>query len=132
MIPFRPPFPPGLRLALGFLALEISGGTSLLARTPDAAEGKKVYATCIACHAVDKTNKLGPGLAGLMGRKVGTAEGFRYSRAMKKSVLIWDEKTLDAYLANPQGTLPGSVMPFPGLPDAGQRADLIAYLKTLQ
>ena len=58
--------------------------------------------------------------------------GFRYSRGMKRASFNWDDKTLDAYLANPQLQVPGSVMPFSGLPSAQDRVDLIGYLKTLK
>jgi len=51
---------------------------------------------------------------------------------MKRAKLTWDEKTLDAYIANPQAVVPGNLMPFSGIADARQRADLIAYLKTLK
>lgn len=105
----RPRFvPTAVRTAVVFGALTIFGHGRLLARAPDAAQGKKVYAACSACHEVDKTNKLGPGLFGIFGRKAGSAEGFRFSRAMKKSPVIWDEKTLDAYLAKPWTPFPAA------------------------
>jgi cytochrome c len=98
----------------------------------DAAHGKAVFQACAACHAADRTNHVGPGLAGIIGRKAGTAPGFRYSRAMKKSGIVWSEKTLDAYLESPQKAVPGNRMPFAGLKDAEDRADVIAYLATLK
>jgi cytochrome c len=58
--------------------------------------------------------------------------GFRYSRAMKTSNIVWDEKSLDAFVAAPQKALPGTVMPFAGLPDQQERTDLLAYLETLK
>jgi cytochrome c len=58
--------------------------------------------------------------------------GFRYSRAMKNSNIVWDEKSLDAFIAAPQKALPGTTMPFSGLPDQQERVDLIAYLETLK
>jgi cytochrome c len=101
------------------------------AQAQDANAGKQVFAQCVACHSTDGSNGLGPSLKGIVGRKAGTFAGFRYSRAMKNAAVVWDEKTIDAYLANPQAVIPGNVMPFSGLPDAKQRADLVAYLKTL-
>jgi cytochrome c len=98
----------------------------------DAAHGKAVFQACAACHAADRTSHVGPGLAGIIGRKAGTASGFRYSRAMKKSGIVWSEKTLDAYLESPQKAVPGNRMPFAGLKDAEDRADVIAYLATLK
>jgi cytochrome c len=68
----------------------------------------------------------------LIGRKAGSVPGFRYSRALKNANLVWNDATLDAYLAEPQTAVPGNTMPFPGLPDAMQRFALIAYLKTLK
>lgn len=98
----------------------------------DVVAGKSLYAQCIACHATDANNGVGPGLKGLVGRKAGTAAGFRFSRAMKTSNVTWTEQTLDAYLTDPQKVVPGNVMPFSGMPDAKQRANLIAYLATLK
>jgi cytochrome c len=97
----------------------------------DAVAGKTAYAACSACHATDGSNGAGPGLRGIIGRKAGSLEGFRYSRAMKAAAITWDAASLDAYLADPQKSVPGNVMPFSGIPDARQRADLIAYLATL-
>lgn len=87
---------------------------------------------CAACHSVDGSNGTGPTLKGIIGRRAGTAPGFRYSRAMKSAAISWDEASLDRYLSDPQGTVPGNIMPFAGVPDAAQRSTLIAYLKTLQ
>ncbi len=98
----------------------------------DAAAGKAAFAQCTACHAIDATNGVGPGLKGIVGRKVGSLPGFRYSRAMKAVEYSWDPAKLDAYLTDPQKAIPGNVMPFSGLPDAKQRADVIAYLQTLK
>lgn len=102
------------------------------AQAQDAAAGKAVFAQCTACHATDATSGAGPGLKGIVGRKVGSLPGFRYSRAMKSTDYAWDTARLDAYLADPQKAIPGNVMPFSGLPDAKQRADVIAYLQTLK
>lgn len=99
---------------------------------PDAGRGRQVYALCAACHDPAAANRAGPSLVGIVGRKAGTAPGFRYSRAMKRSRIVWDDSSLGAYLADPQGAVPGGAMPFPGLPDERKRADLIAYLKTLR
>lgn len=100
-------------------------------RAQDADKGKQLYAQCVVCHAVTKANGTGPGLAGIVGRKSGTAPGFRYSRAMKAANLTWDARTLDAYLTDPQKVAPGSVMPLSGVKDPKDRVDLVAYLKTL-
>jgi cytochrome c len=102
------------------------------ARAQDATAGQEVFKQCAACHAADETSGAGPGLKGIVGRKVGSLPGFRYSRAMKATDYAWSAATLDAYLADPQKAIPGNVMPFSGLPDAKQRADIIAYLQTLK
>ena len=102
------------------------------AYSQDAASGKQAFAQCAACHAVNAANGLGPSLQGIVGRKAGAVPGFRYSRAMKNAGVAWDDKNLDAFLADPQKLVPGNVMPFSGVADAKQRADVIAYLKTVK
>ncbi|OWJ69074.1 c-type cytochrome [Inquilinus limosus] len=98
----------------------------------DTAHGETVFKACAACHAKDQTNRTGPGLQGVVGRTAGTAPGFRFSHAMKQSGIVWDEKTLNAYLAAPQKAVPGNTMPYAGLKNNQDRADLIAYLATLK
>jgi cytochrome c len=98
----------------------------------DGVAGKKVFAQCSVCHSTDGTNGVGPTLQGIVGSKAGAVPGFRFSRAMKGSNIVWDDESLDAYLTEPQKAIPGNVMPFSGLADAKERADLIAYLRTLQ
>ena len=73
-------------------------------------------------------NLLGPSLAGIVGRKAGTESGYSYSPAMKQADIVWDAKTLDGYLDNPQKVVPGNKMPFPGLKTQNDRIDVIAYL----
>ena len=107
------------------------GCVAATALAQDVGAGKTAYAACSACHAIDSSNGAGPGLKGIVGRKAGSFEGFRFSRAMKASGITWDAASLDAYLADPQKAVPGNVMPFSGIPDKKQRADLIAYLATL-
>ena len=97
----------------------------------DPAHGKEIYGACLYCHAID-ANRVGPLHRGLFGRRAGSVPGFAYSKAMKRAGargLIWNEKTLDAYLTNPQGLVPGTKMLFGGIADGQTRADLIAYLK---
>jgi cytochrome c len=106
--------------------------TAHVALAQDLAAGKAAFAQCVACHSIDGSNGAGPSLKGIDGRSTGSLEGFRFSRALKSAGYAWDAKALDAYIADPQKAIPGNVMPFSGLPDAKQRADLIAYLKTLK
>ena len=97
----------------------------------DPAAGKKVFNQCMACHTVvkDKHN-LGPSLYGVIGRKAGTANGFKnYSPAMQKADVVWSEKTLNKYLADPKAFVPGNRMIFLGLKKDEDRANLIAFLK---
>jgi len=98
---------------------------------PDATRGQALYqARCAACHSPD-FNGVGPAHRGVFGRLAGTAKGFTgYSAALKKSGLIWTEANLDRWLADPEALVPGQAMGF-SLPDAGERADVIAFLRTL-
>lgn len=96
----------------------------------DVKKGKKVFKKCKSCHFVDKEkNKIGPHLVGLMGRTAGTLEGFKYSKAMKASGIVWSPETLAAYLAKPKDLVPGTKMVFPGLKKEKQIANIIAYLE---
>ena len=109
--------------------------TLLLARVAvaqDAAAGKQVFMQCAACHSIDGSPRTGPTLKGIVGRRVGALVDFRYSRAMKRGNFQWDAQTLAAYLDRPQQQIPGNTMPFAGIADAKQRADLVAYLETLK
>ena len=115
--------------------VRISAGLAVLSSlfTPVAlAEPPAGYAPCAACHSTDGTAGLGPSLKGVFGRKAGTASGFTFSPAMKRSGLTWDDKTLEAFLADPQKLVPGNAMPFPGVADAKQRTEIIDYLKTIK
>jgi cytochrome c len=96
------------------------------------ADGERLFrARCGACHAVQPgQNRLGPHLAGLFGRAAGSVEGARYSEALRTSGLVWNDETLDRYLANPRGAVAGTTMTV-SLPDGGQRAAIIAYLRSL-
>ena len=101
-----------------------------------AEDGKKVAKKCLACHAFDEggKNKVGPPLWGILNRAAGAADGFRYSAAMKdfgENGGSWDYATLDAYLADPKGNIPGNKMSFAGLKKEKDRAAILAYLRTL-
>lgn len=97
----------------------------------DPAKGQALYEQCAACHELDSdTNTLGPSLKGLIGRKAGGLDGYNYSPAMKRSEVTWTAETLDAFLADPQAVVAGTKMPFAGMADAGQRADLIAFIQS--
>jgi cytochrome c len=96
----------------------------------DAKRGQKLFDECVACHATERGAQggVGPALHGVIGRKAGEVADFRYSPAMKRSNVTWNERTLDAYIADPQKAIPANRMPYSGMPAARDRADLIAYL----
>lgn len=101
----------------------------------DATKGEVVFKKCKICHQVGPTakNLVGPIQNGLIGRKAATVEGFKYSDALKEAAdkgMVWTEENIDKYLADPKGFIPKNKMAFAGLPDAQERADVIAYLKT--
>ncbi|HEY1128311.1 MAG TPA: c-type cytochrome [Roseateles sp.] len=95
---------------------------------PDQRRGEQVYARCMACHAL-AYDRVAPRHCSLLGRRAGSVPGFAYSQAMKSSRITWDEKTLDWFLARPMKAVPGTTMTYDGVPDAKDRADLIAYLR---
>jgi cytochrome c len=97
----------------------------------DAEAGKKVFNKCKICHTLEAgVNKVGPSLAGIVGRPAGAVEGFKYSEAMTGSGLTWDATTIDQYLADPKGFVPGNKMAFVGLKKEEDRANVIAYLQS--
>lgn len=96
----------------------------------DLARGKTTFARCAACHSVTGRNGIGPHLDGAFGRVAGKAEGFRYSPGMAASTRPWDVQGLEAFLAAPTRAVPGTTMPL-NVPGAQDRADLIAYLRSL-
>jgi cytochrome c len=95
-------------------------------------EGEKDFKKyCSACHTTEPgKNKIGPSLAGVVGRKAGSEPGFQYSEANKKSGLTWDEATLDKYLTDPRKMVPGTKMAFAGVKKDDERKAIIDYLKT--
>ncbi len=101
------------------------------AQAQDIAAGRAAFVQCAACHSIDGSNGTGPSLQGVAGRKAGSFPGFEYSRAMKANATVWDAASLNAYLSDPHGMVPGNLMPFAGLADASQRANLVAYLLSL-
>ena len=113
----------GLLLATALLA---SGAA--WAADGDPARGEAVYQRCLACHSLEH-NRVGPRHCGLFGRRAGSLPGYAYSAAMKKYGVTWNEQTLDHFLQNPLEVVPGTKMGYAGVKDAGERADLIAYLK---
>lgn len=112
--------------------LVFAGLVANVGHAQDSEHGKSVFKACAICHSTDKTNRVGPGLEGIVGRPAGTSPGFRYSKAMKDAEIVWDKTSLDGFLELPQKAVPGNRMPYAGLKDAADRADVIAYLSTLK
>ena len=104
-----------------------------IATTPgaaaDAAHGKAVFQTCAACHT-DKPDAIGPSLRGVYGRKSAAVADFRYSNAMTRANLTWDDANLKAYIKDPQAKVKGNRMPFDGLHDPKDVDDIVEYIKT--
>lgn len=100
----------------------------------DAALGAKTFNKCKTCHENEKgVNRVGPSLKGVVGRKAGSFEGFKYSEAMAKKGtegLVWDDANIASYIKDPKGFVPGNKMAFPGIKDDAELANLIAFLKT--
>jgi cytochrome c len=94
----------------------------------DAGRGAQIYERCAACHSLDY-NRTGPKHCGLFGRRAGSLADFEYSPAMRASGIVWNDKTLDRFLAAPTKVVPGTAMGYAGVDDPRERADLIAYLK---
>ena len=102
------------------------------AQAQDSARGQKLFEECAACHSAKPgDNGVGPSLAGTLGRKAGENPEFRYSPAMRRSGIAWNQKSLTEFITDPQKMVPDNRMPYSGLPDAKSRADLVAYLLTV-
>jgi cytochrome c len=99
-----------------------------LVAAADPVAGETVFKKCAACHKLDGSNAVGPHLDGVVGRDIGSVEGFRYSAGMAGVEGVWDDNALYAFLQNPKGYVPGTSMSFAGLPKSEDRASVIAYL----
>lgn len=113
-------------VTVGLLAV----GPSSVVRADDAAVGARQFNKCRACHTLEPgKTRIGPSLHGVIGRRSGTLEGFTYSQAMRQADVVWDDATLEAFLADPRAFVPGTKMTFPGLASEADRKAVIAYLK---
>jgi cytochrome c len=115
----------------------ISAAAALLVLLPvvtaradgDAARGEARFQDCAACHKLEAgANNVGPSLHGIFTRKAGEIADFRYSPAIKRSGIVWTPEMLDKFITDPQALVPGNRMPYAGMANASDRADLIAYL----
>jgi cytochrome c len=118
-------------LAIASVGAMLATGAMTVVRAAasgDVKAGEAIYSRCAACHslAYDRT---GPRHCGLLGRRAGSVPGFDYSAAMKRSGIVWNQKSLDRFLANPLVAVPGTSMGYAGVADRKERADLIAFLE---
>ena len=116
-------------LAAALIALPASAACA-----QDLAAGANVFKKCTVCHDVGETakNKVGPQLNGLDGRHSGSAAGYNYSDANKRSGITWNEATFLEYIKDPKAKVPGTKMVFPGVKDETEARALWAYLKQFQ
>jgi cytochrome c len=101
------------------------------AESGDIAGGERIFRACVACHSLEPNrNMTGPSLAEIWNRKSGSLPSFpRYSPALKSAGIVWNDDTLDEWIKDPQHFIPGNTMTFPGIRNARQRQDLLAFLK---
>jgi cytochrome c len=120
----------GLAVVLAFAAVPAWADAA-------AVRGEKAFQYCYACHSLQADEKAleGPNLRGVVGRRIAGQAGFPYSRAMRalaEREERWTPELLGRFLAAPYAVVPKTTMGFAGLPDEGERADLIAYLRSFE
>jgi len=121
------------RLGLGALLTLL--GLHAAVHAADLANGQRLFnARCSSCHAVgpSASNGFGPQLNGVFGRRAGASPGYAYSPAMKRSAIVWSDKTLAAFLDDPGDVVPGTKMRFWGMSNQKQVGDLLAWLRSQQ
>jgi cytochrome c len=120
-----------LSICATICGLILSGVFSGSTFAADVDHGKELFSACAACHT-EKPDASGPSLKGVVGRKSAALEDFRYSNAMKRANLTWDEANLREYLRDPQAKVKGTRMPFSGFANPTDVDDIVAYLVTLK
>ena len=122
-------------VAAALLAIAATAALATPVQAADAAAGEAAFRRlCAACHIVTAEGRrgVGPSLFGIVGRKSGTVDGFRYSAANQNANVVWTPEVLERYLANPREFMPGTTMAFAGIRSDADRANVIAYLQTLK
>lgn len=122
-------------VAAALLAIAATAALATPVQAADAAAGEAAFRRlCAACHIVTAEGRrgVGPSLFGIVGRKSGTVEGFRYSAANQNANVVWTPEVLERYLVNPREFMPGTTMAFAGIRNDTDRANVIAYLQTLK
>ena len=114
---------------MGVAALSLFVVVAGAAQAADAEKGKKVFEVCSGCHN-DAGRSVGPSLLGVYGRTSGTLPDYKYSPAMKRAKLVWDDKNLHDYIANPQKKVKANNMSFKGVRSDTDIDDLVEFLKT--
>ncbi|MBL8697222.1 MAG: cytochrome c family protein [Alphaproteobacteria bacterium] len=119
-----------LPCALLAVAVALAGPMAASGRDGDAERGEQLFRKCASCHTVEAggRHRAGPALHGVLGRRAGSAPGYRYSDALRRSSVVWTEETLDAFIADATAFIPGTKMGG-GLSLAADRADLLAFLR---
>jgi|TARA_B100001964_G_scaffold15758_1_gene16274 cytochrome c len=112
-------------------ALGVAVAASGSAAAADVAAGEKVFKKCKACHTIEAggKNKIGPNLAGIFGRQAALVEGYKYSKALRRSEITWDDANMTEWLVSPKKMLKGNKMAFPGLRNEEDIVNVIAYMK---
>ena len=122
-------------LLVGLLSYTLASTALAADCAPDQGHGAQVFANeCAVCHSVTKglTGMMGPNLAGVIGRKSGSLEGFNYSQAMRSKDIDWQAGNIEQLIAQPQAYVPGTYMPYTGLASADDRQAVVCYLKEQQ
>jgi len=120
---------------MGLLSFTLTHTTLAAECTPDQGHGAQVFANeCGVCHSVSKgmAGMMGPNLAGVVGRKSGSLEGFNYSQAMRNKDINWQAENIAQLIAQPQAFVPGTYMPYMGLASADDRQAVVCFLKEQQ
>lgn len=126
-----------LRTSLILAAVVTGLAVPAFAEGGDPEAGEKVFRKCKACHMIgpDAQNRVGPNLTGVVGRTVGSEEGFAYSEAFQAKHAegaVWDEEMLHSYLTDPKAFIPGNKMAFAGLRKPEDIDNVLAYIETFQ